>query len=264
MSSAGSKTRKKKPQAETSSATTLAAAEDAEHLDHQGQPVAAVSPPGHERPLERLGRVECGRAGGVYGRAGLERLAQLLAQQHVAPCRRAGPEVDHQRMGIAWEGEGERIGPEDPVDAAVGRDARHGVGRVKGNQTLARRPLDVIGESAAEPCVADAHDPDAAGLGELDRLVDAEDGGDVAVVPGAVDQCGVRPPRLDPNGPTCRLVLEVLHQGEHPRQSGEGVARRGGVYEVVGDDRRMLVRDTVVRQDVDHERLCIGEIDLHG
>src|SRR4051812_19544521 len=135
----------------------LAASQDCQNLDDERKPVAAMPAPGQERTLERHRRIGRRMTLGIDRRSWIQRLLQLAAQKDVAPGRHARAEVDDQRLGVAGESEGHRVGAENPVDSPGGGDAGLRAGRVEGDETRTRRPLDVIGQTAAEPSVADSH-----------------------------------------------------------------------------------------------------------
>ena len=211
----------------------------AERVHRERQRVAFVPAERQDRAASRGLRVRRGTAVRVDRHALRQRDAEPLAELEIRAHERGGAQIDHQRIALHREAEGDRIGAEGCFRAAQRRHHRRGGHGVDRDQAGARHHLDVVGAAAAHPDVVDAGEREAVGVGALDhgagRVVHAQH----AALVAAVEQH--RHARfLDDAHRAAPILARVVGDVEQLRQARVLVAAQGRVDHVVGEDTSLL------------------------
>ena len=84
-----------------------------------------------------------------------QRDAETLPELQIGPHERGGAQIDHERIALHREPEGDWIGAEGSLGAAQRRDHRRRGHGVDPDQAGPRHHLDVVCAAAAHPDVVD-------------------------------------------------------------------------------------------------------------
>src|SRR5262250_449371 len=201
-------------------------AQHAERVRRQRQRVALVGAERQERATSRGGGVRGRPAVLVDRHAGRQRDAQALTELQIRSHERGGAQIDHQRVALHREAEGDRIGAERGLGATEGGYHGRRSDSVDSDQPGTRRHLDVVRAAAAHPDVVDGNEREPVSAGALDHLTGRVVHPEHAALVAAVEQH--RDARLldDAHRMARRLEQRMIGDIEQLRQAGILVAAK--------------------------------------